>query len=96
MKSDQLKYKTEIIENILKDFPKRKYVLVGDSGEKDAEVYAQIAQKYPEQIVAICIRNVGKTDDSAENYQGIFRNVKCSWLFFNRASELENIDKIIK
>jgi phosphatidate phosphatase APP1 len=36
----------------------RHFVLVGDSGEKDPEMYAKIASKYPKQIVRICIRQI--------------------------------------
>jgi hypothetical protein len=46
------------IESIISRFPHRKFVLVGDSGEKDPEVYANIAKDYPAQVKAILIRNV--------------------------------------
>jgi hypothetical protein len=38
--------------------PQRQFILVGDSGEKDPEMYAKIAAKHPRQIVRICIRQV--------------------------------------
>ena len=40
-------------------------MLVGDSGEQDPEVYAELANERPDQILRIYIRNV--TDESAEN-----------------------------
>ena len=43
---------------ILESFPDRKFILIGDSGEQDPEVYADIAEKYPNQIVAIFIRKI--------------------------------------
>ena len=52
-------YKTEIIEKILADFPRRQFTLVGDSGEADPEIYAAAARKHPEQIQHVFIRNVG-------------------------------------
>src|SRR5690606_35234726 len=39
---DPLAYKRETITEIFKDFPERKFVLVGDSGERDPEVYGEI------------------------------------------------------
>ncbi|KAK9767150.1 hypothetical protein K7432_003273 [Basidiobolus ranarum] len=50
--------KREAIIEILKDFPKRKFILVGDSGELDMELYAGLARQYPDQIIKIFIRDV--------------------------------------
>jgi hypothetical protein len=46
------------IINIIKRYPNRKYILVGDSGEKDPEVYAKIQQQLPQQIIKTLILNV--------------------------------------
>lgn len=46
------------LEKILHDFPERKFLLVGDSGEADLEVYTDIAVANPRRIVAIFIRDV--------------------------------------
>jgi phosphatidate phosphatase APP1 len=35
-------YKHETILEIIKKFPERKFVLVGDSGEKDIEIYEKV------------------------------------------------------
>ena len=48
--------KMDTIEQILKDFPRKQFLLIGDSGEKDFETYIDIALRYPEQIKAIYIR----------------------------------------
>jgi phosphatidate phosphatase APP1 len=50
--------KVGIIAALLKWLPHRKYVLVGDSGEKDPEIYRFLAKRFPEQVVAILIRNL--------------------------------------
>lgn len=50
--------KRRAIEKILADFPGRRFVLVGDSGEKDPEIYATVARRFPQQVVAIAIREV--------------------------------------
>ncbi len=47
----------EII-NLLKTYPKLKFILIGDSGERDADIYKAIAQAYPDQIAAIYLRSV--------------------------------------
>ncbi len=50
--------KVGIIVGILKRLPERKFILVGDSGEKDPEIYRFLARRFPEQIVAILIRDL--------------------------------------
>lgn len=50
--------KRDAILDILRDFPQRHFVLVGDSGEIDLEIYTRIALEYPHQILKIYIRDV--------------------------------------
>lgn len=52
------KYKTDLIEDLLKRYPRRRFILVGDSTEADAAVYADIARRFPQQVAFILIRNV--------------------------------------
>jgi len=46
------------IIKVVEDFPERKFVLVGDSGEMDLEVYTDIALLHPHQVIGIYIRDV--------------------------------------
>ena len=50
--------KVAIIANILKRLPQRRFVLIGDSGEKDPEVYRFLARRYPDRVAAILIHNL--------------------------------------
>ena len=50
--------KRRTIEQIMAEFPDRRFLLVGDSGERDPEVYAAIARRNPEQVAGIVIRQV--------------------------------------
>ncbi|KAK9776034.1 putative gluconokinase [Seiridium cardinale] len=50
------------LEKIMHDFPERRFLLVGDSGEADLEVYTEIAMANPGRIVAIFIRDVTTPD----------------------------------
>jgi hypothetical protein len=47
-----------IIINIFRRLPDRKFILVGDSGEKDPEIYRFLARRFPEQVKAIAIREL--------------------------------------
>ncbi|OCH96361.1 hypothetical protein OBBRIDRAFT_883275 [Obba rivulosa] len=42
---------------VLDSFPDSRFILVGDSGEQDLELYSAIAKERPEQILAIFIRD---------------------------------------
>lgn len=46
------------LEQLLRDFPERKFILVGDSGEADLEVYTDIVLANPGRILGIFIRDV--------------------------------------
>ncbi len=50
--------KRRTIEQIMSDFPGRRFTLVGDSGERDPEVYAAVARRRPEQVAGVFIRRV--------------------------------------
>jgi phosphatidate phosphatase APP1 len=51
-------HKTEAIEAILATYPALKFVLIGDSGEQDPEIYAGVVRRHPERIRAIYIRSI--------------------------------------
>ena len=52
-------HKEESIEAILQTYPKLPFVLIGDSGEKDPEIYADVVRRHPKRILAVYIRSVG-------------------------------------
>ncbi len=51
-------HKQSEILNLLKMYPNMKFILIGDSGEKDADIYTKIAIEFPGRILAIYLRNV--------------------------------------
>jgi phosphatidate phosphatase APP1 len=53
-------HKRSNIRMILQSFPHLPFVLIGDSGERDPEIYRDIVKEYPERIRAIYIRSVNK------------------------------------
>jgi len=57
-------YKQPIIRSLLEALP-NKVVLVGDSGEHDPEVYAQLRKENPDRVLAVYIRNAGRAEDAA-------------------------------
>lgn len=51
-------HKFDQIKPILDTYPELPFVLIGDSGQKDPEIYRQIVDDYPGRIRAIYIRDV--------------------------------------
>jgi len=73
IKADQLPYKLNSINTILNRFPQRKFILIGDSGEKDPEVYTEIAGKHKGRIKYIFIRDVGMIDENSPRRKAIVK-----------------------
>lgn len=46
------------LDRIARDFPQRRFILVGDSGEADLEVYLDFVQENPGRVLGIFIRDV--------------------------------------
>lgn len=76
--ADPLDYKLRQIEPLLKTYPNRKFILIGDSGEKDPEVYSELFAKYPTQIEKIWIRNVNNA--TAARMDGVHPD---RWQYFD-------------
>ena len=53
----------------------RSLVLVGDSGERDPEIYGFIARKYPKRIRQIFIRAIKGENESEKRFLEAFRDV---------------------
>ena len=50
-------HKREQIDPIFQRFPNLPFILIGDSGQKDAEIYSRMIEDYPGRILAIYIRD---------------------------------------
>ena len=51
-------HKLEKIELILRFYPDMQFVLIGDSGEQDPEIYSEVVRRHPKSVRVIYIRNV--------------------------------------
>lgn len=71
-------------------FPRRRFVLVGDSGEYDPEIYAALAREFPRQVERILIRNVTGEAMDARRWGSVFAGLgPGKWKVFTEAGELE-------
>ncbi|HRF40885.1 MAG TPA: App1 family protein, partial [Saprospiraceae bacterium] len=51
-------HKADHIRRIITAYPDLPFVLIGDSGERDTDIYMEIARSFPGRILAIFIRDV--------------------------------------
>ena len=63
-------YKLKQIEKVMALLPGYQLVLVGDSGEKDPEVYREVARRYPQRVHKVLIHNVTAARQSEPRYAG--------------------------
>jgi phosphatidate phosphatase APP1 len=85
--------KRKSIRNILRWYPHRQFVLIGDSGERDPEIYGWAARRFPKQIEQICIRHV--TPLKRKRLKRAFRQVPhAKWRIFESDQELCDIRAI--
>lgn len=67
--SDQQAYKRRRLETIFDAFPQVRFMLFGDDGEADPEIFSEMQTKYPDQISRVWIRRV-HTDQKRKTYEG--------------------------
>jgi phosphatidate phosphatase APP1 len=53
-------HKLGLIRQMLDFYPSLPFILIGDSGQEDPEIYQQIVAEYPARILAVYIRNVSR------------------------------------
>jgi hypothetical protein len=53
-------YKVKTIAQIIERFPEKSFILVGDSGEQDPQVYREIKKRFPNRDITIYLRDVVK------------------------------------
>jgi len=84
-------YKTSTIESILRTYPQRRFILVGDSGEKDPEVYAELARRFPEQVMHIFIRDVSGADEG-KRFASVFKGLpEDRWAVFRHPRKMLSV-----
>jgi len=73
--TDEKPQKQQGIIHILNAYPNLKFILIGDAGEHDADIYIEIAENFPNRILAIYLRSV-KHKKKMLRISGLFENYK--------------------
>ncbi|MEM7282073.1 MAG: phosphatase domain-containing protein [Pseudomonadota bacterium] len=76
--------KPKAITAILDRYPNRQFILVGDSGEQDPEVYAKLLRERPNQVIRVLIRNVTQEKSDNQRFMDLFAELdQGRWQLFD-------------
>lgn len=86
------KSKGGTIVGMMSRLPQRRFVLIGDSGERDPEIYAKIAQKLPHQVAMVAIRDLEERPMDHRRHLRILRKMGTVPLFkFQQADQIRDL-----
>ncbi|MGM0556086.1 MAG: phosphatidate phosphatase App1 family protein [Myxococcota bacterium] len=86
---DSKPHKISSIEQLLDHMPERQFILIGDSGEADPEVYGEIARKHPDRVARILIRRVEGAENADERFEAAFEDLPVAmWMLFEDPSQI--------
>ncbi|NBC09445.1 MAG: DUF2183 domain-containing protein [Bacteroidetes bacterium] len=57
-------HKLDKARHLMEVFPDTSFILIGDSGQRDAHLYADLADEYPDRVMAVYIRDVTRKKNS--------------------------------
>jgi phosphatidate phosphatase APP1 len=73
--SPPIDHKTAAVSRLLETYPNLPFILIGDSGERDPDIYLETAARNPGRVRAIYIRDLGaKSSEAAEARVRAFRD----------------------
>jgi phosphatidate phosphatase APP1 len=71
-------HKLACIESILQAYPQLPFVLIGDSGEHDPEIYSEVVRRFPQRVRVIYIRSVDPDPSRIEAIDRLIDEVRHS------------------
>ena len=89
------RHKLREISTLLSRYPQRRFVLVGDTGESDPEIYGELARAHPKQIAAIVLRRLPGdhwTDDRRDVALG---GARTRLVVFWKPAELPDLAELV-
>ncbi|WP_299114417.1 phosphatase domain-containing protein [uncultured Winogradskyella sp.] len=82
---DEKPQKQKEILNLLKTYPNLPFILIGDSGEHDPDIYMEIAKEFPSRILAIYLRSV-KHKKKMSRVRGLMKDFKTTEILMVESS----------
>jgi len=86
---DYSNHKMTSIAHILKTYPKLPFILIGDSAEKDADFYIEVAKNFPNRINAIYIRQTRNTKNARRIKKLFQQNTDVPAILVNSSSDIQ-------
>jgi phosphatidate phosphatase APP1 len=68
-------HKLALIRRMVALYHDRPFLLIGDSGQRDPEIYAQVVREHPGRVVAIYIRSVNRSPKRARAIEALAKEV---------------------
>jgi hypothetical protein len=85
-------YKTRTIEALIRRYPERKFILVGDSGENDPAIYAAVARAHPSNVAKIYIHQVLPDSNHRRRITDYFKELpRDCWDLFASGMQLKEM-----
>jgi phosphatidate phosphatase APP1 len=69
------RHKGVVIREIFDTYPELPFLLVGDSGQEDPEIYTELVRERPGRVKAVYIRNVNANPERNERIRALAREV---------------------
>lgn len=89
-------HKIAIISDLIERFGRRRFVLVGDTGESDPGIYAELARRYPAQIAAIALRRLPGDRWTDQEHARLFAGLSVQVHFFSSGDELPDLTDLAR
>jgi len=71
-------HKLESIRRIMGLFPALRFILIGDSGQEDPEIYLRAVREFPDRVLAVYIRNVHPRPERADTIRALALEVEAA------------------
>ncbi len=70
-----LDHKLALIRHMVALYHYRPFLLIGDSGQRDPEIYAQVVREHPGRVVAIYIRSISRPPERLRAIEALAKEV---------------------
>ena len=71
-------HKMAVLHRLFDFYHDLPFILIGDSGQQDPEIYQEVVEAYPSRVLAVYIRDVGEGVERAEAVRRLAENVRAA------------------
>lgn len=90
-KGSHRSHKMNAVEQLMEVYPGKPFLLIGDSGQHDPEIYRELVKKHPDRVRGVLIRNVTNLIPARNmEVERIGREIEaagCNFKFFERTEK---------